>query len=399
MKFFKPEAFERFANQDQGADDAVDSDADVTTGIVVVILPDDDSVDLTIDAGLVPPPPCTAKIGDYVWNDVNGNGIQEAGEQGINGLLVELKDGTGTVLQSTTTMTFNGKPGYYQFTGLPCDGSYQVWVTRPAAYSQFSPAFQGADVTVDSNGLPTQNGTFSVATVSLDATHTDDQTIDFGFYACSGLIGDFVWNDLNGNGIQDAGEPGIPSVTLLLQNGAGESLGITAQTDASGYYQFTGLCAGDYKVVILSGVPAGFIASPAFAGGDTTRDSNGSPAATTLSSDFTSDLTLDFGFWMPASIGDLVWHDINANGVQDAGEPGIADVSVTLFKCDGTAAGSMMTDADGKYLFSNLVPGCYYVAFGAPADYTPTPADQGGDDALDSDCERRCDRPIHARPG
>src|SRR6185436_3075554 len=121
----------------------------------VVILPDDDSVDLTIDAGLVPPPPCTARIGDYVWNDVNGNGIQEAGEQGINGLLVELKDGTGTVLQSTTTMTFNGQPGYYQFTGLPCEGSYQVWVTRPAAYSRFSPPFQGADVTVDSNGLPT----------------------------------------------------------------------------------------------------------------------------------------------------------------------------------------------------------------------------------------------------
>jgi hypothetical protein len=193
-----------------------------------------------------------------------------------------------------------------------------------------------------------------------------------------------VWRDLNGNGVQEAGEPGIPNVTLLLQDGNGQSLGITALTDANGYYQFTGLCAGDYKVVVLSGVPAELQPSPSFQGGDTAIDSNGSPASTTLTEDVSEDLTLDFGYWQPSALGDFVWHDLNANGVQEAGEPGIADVSVTLYTCDGMAVASTLTDANGLYLFSNLTPGCYYVAFGSPAGFTPSPANAGADDA-DSD--------------
>ena len=73
------------------------------------------------------------------------------------------------------------------------------------------------------------------------------------------------------------------------------------------------------------------------------------------------------------------------DGIQDAGEPGIAGVLVTLLKCDGTPTGqSMNTSAAGLYLFQNLVPGCYKVQFATPAGLTPTLPNVGSD-AADSD--------------
>ena len=71
------------------------------------------------------------------------------------------------------------------------------------------------------------------------------------------------------------------------------------------------------------------------------------------------------------AVGDTVWNDKNRNGVLDAGEPGLAGVSVLLFKDDGdgkldvnndTQVKSTQTDANGKYLFEDLAPGKYFVA-------------------------------------
>ena len=63
-------------------------------------------------------------------------------------------------------------------------------------------------------------------------------------------LGDFVWNDLNANGIQDAGEPGINGVTVELCNGSGVITIATTTTDGGGVYSFTGLIPGDYYLVI-----------------------------------------------------------------------------------------------------------------------------------------------------
>jgi hypothetical protein len=79
---------------------------------------------------------------------------------------------------------------------------------------------------------------------------------------CNGQIGDFVWNDVNGNGCQDAGEPGIPGVKVDLYSGGCGSNGTyiaTATTDSTGHYLFSGLCAGAYQVVITT--PNGYTAS------------------------------------------------------------------------------------------------------------------------------------------
>ena len=92
--------------------------------------------------------------------------------------------------------------------------------------------------------------------------------MDFGYIApCAGVIGDFVWYDSNANGLQDAGEPGIPNVGLELRRQSDNALIQVTTTNAAGFYQFTGLCAGAYKVVVKL-PPAGLTPSPTNQGGD-----------------------------------------------------------------------------------------------------------------------------------
>src|SRR5207253_1077209 len=87
------------------------------------------------------------------------------------------------------------------------------------------------------------------------------------------------------------------------------------------------------------------------------------------------------------SIGDRVWHDLNGNGIQDTGEPGIADVEVQLFTASGDYFSATTTDSSGHYQFDDVAPGSYYAIFTQPADYSFAPTDQGGNDAVDSDAD------------
>ena len=88
------------------------------------------------------------------------------------------------------------------------------------------------------------------------------------------------------------------------------------------------------------------------------------------------------------SIGDFVWWDLNEDGIQDAGEPGIQDVTVTLKDAGGNTVGATTTDANGAYSFTDLAPGDYTVVFTLPgSDWSFSPQGQGGDDAKDSDAD------------
>ena len=84
-------------------------------------------------------------------------------------------------------------------------------------------------------------------------------------------------------------------------------------------------------------------------------------------------------------LGDLVWHDYNANGIQDAGEPGIPGIRVSLHKPNGTEVDSFLTDIHGYYSFGIFSPGEYYIQFTLPSGYLFSPMNQGNNDAKDSD--------------
>ncbi len=132
-------------------------------------------------------------------------------------------------------------------------------------------------LTMSTNGTITgttaTNGVFSytvtvtdncqdTVTVYCSVTVTAAQTPP----PCNGQIGYFVWNDLNGNGCQDPGEPGIPGVKVDLYAGcpmSGSPI-MTTNTDANGHYFFSGLCLGFYTVSFNT--PAGYARTVANAG-------------------------------------------------------------------------------------------------------------------------------------
>jgi len=160
-----------------------------------------------------------------------------------------------------------------------------VRVDTPAFFAPTQSRASGSTTATDSNGSP--------AKVTLANNDSSDQTIDFGFVtsssSCTAQLGDFVWNDLNGNGIQDAGEPGIAGVVLQLSGAATA----TTTTDDNGQYLFGGLCGGKYTVTVVP--PPGGVPTKLRGTKDQTKDSNASPFAVNLKSGAV-DMSIDFGF-------------------------------------------------------------------------------------------------------
>jgi hypothetical protein len=222
------------------------------------------------------------------------------------------------------------------------------------------------------------------------------QVIFIPLTCCSGAIGDYVWYDSNRNGLQDAGEPGIDGVTVNLKDSSGTIIATTT-TDTNGYYQFAGRCPGTYVVEVdQTTLPRGSSTSICNAERDDAVDSDSdnpdcSPRQTvTLTIDNPSNDTIDFGFVSPCtgSIGDFVWQDLDGNGVQDDGEPGVPNVVVRLFACDKTLEGETTTDADGRYSFDGLCGPDYFVEFVLPPGKMFTASNQGGDPAEDSNADQ-----------
>ncbi|MEZ5039334.1 MAG: SdrD B-like domain-containing protein [Saprospiraceae bacterium] len=298
-------------------DDALDSDADpAQNGMTATTTLASGENDPTLDAGIYQ----TASLGDYVWEDLNGNGIQDDGDTGVEGVTVNLKDESGEVIETTTT----GPDGSYSFENLD-PGTYSVQFVLPSGY-QYSPVNIGDDA-LDSDADPAQNG--MTATTTL-ASGENDPTLDAGIYQTTSL-GDYVWEDLNGNGIQDDGDTGVEGVTVNLKDESGEVIETTT-TGPDGSYSFTGLDPGTYSVQFV--LPSGYQYSPVNIGDDA-LDSDADPAqngmtATTTLASGENDPTLDAGIYQTASLGDYVWEDLNGNGIQDDGDTGVEGVTVNL---------------------------------------------------------------------
>jgi hypothetical protein len=104
-----------------------------------------------------------------------------------------------------------------------------------------------------------------------------------------------------------------------------------------------------------------------------------------FTSEFSTDVAIS-GLSSLAAVGDFVFQDLNRNGLQDDGEPGIAGVLVDLVATDGSYFATAVTDATGHYLFTDVPPGTYYLQFHPPQGYDFTQPYQG-DAIKDSDAD------------
>lgn len=91
---------------------------------------------------------------------------------------------------------------------------------------------------------------------------------------------------------------------------------------------------------------------------------------------------------LDVTLGNLVWDDWDGDGIQDAAEPGLANVLVQVYDASSNLATVTRTDDDGTWLAQGIGPGTFFVDFTLPAGgYQFTLRHQGTNAAADSDAD------------
>jgi hypothetical protein len=244
-------------------------------------------------------------------------------------------------------------------------------------------------------------GTFGAGTTNLFtlAPGQVNNTLDAGFFRCA-LIGERVWYDTNRNDILDNPENGINGLRVnLWRNHFGvwtiwdfTVTGHKPNTPSEdGWWQF---CAppGQYYVQIII-PPLGLVQVQPNRGNNPNRDSDltnafgpGTTNSFTISSGG-SKLDLAGGFYPMAIAGNLVWNDLNMNGIQDLNEPKVSGVKVEAFDADNhQKLGESVTDQTGIYEIDYLPQKNVYFRFSIPDGFSPT-IPNAGDDTENSDVD------------
>lgn len=274
-------------------------------------------------------------ISGVKFNDLNGNGIRDAGEPGLSGWRIRLSIG-GNQVDSVVTDTV----GNYLFANLAA-GAYTV-----------SEAFQSGWVQTSPVSPATYAITINSGTVSTGK--------DFGNFHLGSISGiDFI--DLNANAVKDSAEPGLTNWRIRLYKGGVEV--DSTLTSSDGTYSFAGMTGGTYVV------------GEALQNGWTQSLPTGSGTYTVVISSGSSASAKDFGNYQRVSVAGKVFTDLNGNGVKDSADTGTLGVLVRL---SGTRIDSLLTDAQGNYVFANLIPGAYAVQEVPPGGWIHTvPAPPG----------------------
>ncbi len=267
----------------------------------------------------------------YIFNDVNGNGTYQSGvDQPLSGARVQL---------GTSWITYTNSSGYYQFRAP--SGTYTIRHVPPMGYaSAMSP------------------DTFTVNVASSAVRY------DFADSARSGgWVTIHVWNDANGNGVEDSGETPMFGVVVALGT-------FTGATDANGN-------------VRLFSPPGNWSALATMP--DSMSATTPNPVTGTITNGGTASAKIGLEQVQKGDVVGTVYKDLNRNGNFDSGETGIPNVWVGVTRDNGvTVLGFGTTDASGKYdvkVPANDPPrtSAYTVYVVPPTGYFPTgPTATGG---------------------
>jgi len=270
-------------------------------------------------------------IGDLVWDDLNGDGVQDDLEPGIQGVRVYVDLDGNQSFSSNEPFAITDSDGKYEIKGIR-PGTYTVYAdTLPPGYSATTP-YPVAIVL----------GRYQVYTEA-----------DFGFQDQSSSTDGYVWNDSDANGSINNDETPIAGVNVYVDTNEDDNYTLGEPldaTDSSGYYQIAGLAPGTYEVHVDNGtLPVIYHRTPV---------SGSNPTQVSILSG--QNVQVGFGYQRKVTISGtlrdisgntwanvLLFIDLNGNGVYDPGEPAVR------------------TDMFGRYSFGDLLPGTYTVLIAA----------------------------------
>jgi len=249
------------------------------------------------------------------FNDVNGNGVKENGENGLQNWEIKLSG-------AKTDSVFTDANGNYSFANLSF-GDYIVSEVNQNGWLQT---------------LPSTPSTYTLSIVSGSIYATKD----FGNFKL-GTISGMKYNDNNGNGQRDNGENGLINWKIKLSGAKMDS----TLTDESGNYSFSNLMSGDY--VVSEQQQSGWM--------QTMPSTPGTYSLTIVSGSTLSGK--DFGNLQLSTISGVIFLDQDGDGVKDNGEVGIAGWKIRL---TGNKIDSVFSDANGAYIFNSIQAGNYVVS-------------------------------------
>ncbi len=273
-------------------------------------------------------------INGVTFNDLNHNGVNDAGDTLVANWRILLEDTLGNQID----YDYSDSLGQYQLYIFQ-PGTYVVKEVPKAGWIESYPAGESYKINVP----------------DLSQFITG---IDFGNYyspLTSAIVGQ-KFDDRNRNHQQDTLELGLPGFKINLWrkgNGINYNLYRQRTTDSGGYYQFLSLPADTYKVV----------ESPQEGWWQSVPDSF---YIVMLDSGGLAD-NVNFGNYQiaPGSIGGLNFNDLNGNGIVDSGETGLSGWSILLSGTtyfQSTANLSATTDNSGNFVFSGIWPGTYTIS-------------------------------------
>ena len=256
----------------------------------------------------------------YKFNDLNGDGTQQAGEGPLQGVLVRMRTPYTDVVGQYTRAD-----GLILWDDIAI-GSYQLTETVPAGYRPTLPATQLATVNINATTYIT------FANQPLGNLHT------------------YIYEDINGNGSQDAGEGPIPgiSVTIRFPDGSTD----VRLTNASGDINWTDIPIGSYRVTET--VPSGWLATL--------------PTIANTTVNFNATTEVVYALRRVGNLRAFKFEDINANGQRDAGEDPVPGITVTLRFPSG-ATDVQLTGADGYASWNAIPVGTYRITETLPTGW------------------------------
>ncbi len=261
-----------------------------------------------------------ASLSGSVFADINGNASRDVGEPGLGGVAVILSAGSGEFATQNATTAADGT---YSFANVPVGKS---------------------NVTVlPAQGTSAVGATMNVVTVAAGDASVVAPAIGL---RTSGRASGVVFTDLNGNGKQDATEPGYAGATVSLDlNVDGTSEFTTTSTDGTGAFAFNNLPDGVHKLTVATPLNS---------------------KVTTVASSLIS--ITNGSVATPFLIGIQPTSAVTGRVILGGSTSGLANIAVGLdTNGDGHADQTATTDDQGQYVFTNVPVGTLQVLITAPA--------------------------------